>query len=257
METFQHAVDLKAPLFGCACFGIRTFQVGMEESALYHDVDLLQLPKLQLSPDEVGRPTSVPVDFRPAISRFRSTTGAYFHLHPEFVTAARDETGNVTSETAKLCAGCCYHLGERKPTIPLLSIAAGVDFSVPSRIGLPPLQLAEKYVITQARLNASVIKLTGATSAQRHTHSQNPRSSSRNRLELQVIQGKGPTPVPMDCPLSSASPSSVPRRNRMLWCILFRQVPEHPRDARTHGGHLLMAPSVETLEPLLRQHRHR
>ncbi|KZS03153.1 Uncharacterized protein APZ42_034198, partial [Daphnia magna] len=112
VKTFQHAIDLKAQLFGCVSCGIRTFQMGTEESTLYHDEDILQLPKLQLSPDEVGRLTSVPVDFRSAISHFRSTTGAYFHLHPEFVTAARNETCNVTSETAKLCAGCWYHLGK-------------------------------------------------------------------------------------------------------------------------------------------------
>ncbi|KAI9551001.1 hypothetical protein GHT06_005557 [Daphnia sinensis] len=102
-----------------------------------------------------------------AISHFCSTTGAYFHLHPEFVTAARDETGSVTSETAKLGAG--YHLGKRQPTIPPLSIAAGIDFGVPSRIRLPPLRVAEQYVISRARLYASVIKLSRATSVQRHT----------------------------------------------------------------------------------------
>ncbi|KAI9551024.1 hypothetical protein GHT06_005687 [Daphnia sinensis] len=73
VETFQYSMDLKAPLFGCACCGIRTFQM------------------------------------------------------------------------------------------------AGIDFGVPSRIRLPPLRLAEQYVISRARLYASVIKLTGATSAQRHT----------------------------------------------------------------------------------------
>ncbi|KZR99781.1 Uncharacterized protein APZ42_004224, partial [Daphnia magna] len=141
--------------------------MGTEESALYHNVDLLQLPKLQLSPDEVGRLTSVPVDFRPAISHFRSTTGAYFHLHPEFVTASRDETGSVTCETAKLCAGCWYHLGKRQPTIPPLSIAAGIDFGVPSRIGLPPLRLAEQY---------------------------NPRNSSRNEARATDDTGEGTYP---------------------------------------------------------------
>ncbi|KAK4027482.1 hypothetical protein OUZ56_016529 [Daphnia magna] len=172
VKTFQHAVDLKAQLFGCASCGIRTFQMGTEESTLYHDEDILQLPKLQLSPDEVRRLTSVPVDFRSAISHFRSTTGAYFHLHPEFVTAARNETCNVTSETAKLCAGCWYNLGKWQPTIPPLSIAAGIDFGVPGRIRLSPLRLAEQYVIARARLYASVIKLTGATSVQRHSAKQ-------------------------------------------------------------------------------------
>ncbi|KAK4028499.1 hypothetical protein OUZ56_017768 [Daphnia magna] len=220
VETFQHAVDLKAQLFGSA-------SCGTEESALYHDVNLLQLPKLQLSPDEVGRLTSVPVDFRPTISHFRSTTGAYFHLHPEFVTAARDETGSVTSETAKLCAGCWYHLGNRQPTIPPLSIAAGIDFGVPSRIGRPPLHMAEQYVIARARLYASVIKLTGATSAQRHSARQGyviafPQPESAELVAEQARAtgdiGEGSTPVPMACPLSSASPSSVSRRSGMLWC---------------------------------------
>ena len=67
---------------------------------------------------------------------------------------------------AKICSSCLRILEQKNTTLPPLSIAAGVDFGVPSRIGLPPLSLAEQYVIARARLYASIVKLTAGNSAE-------------------------------------------------------------------------------------------
>ena len=53
--------------------------------------------------------------------------------------------------------------------IPKLSIAGGVDFGLPSRIGLETLTLAEEYLIAQARLLVSIVKLVGSQPTSRQS----------------------------------------------------------------------------------------
>jgi hypothetical protein len=45
--------------------------------------------------------------------------------------------------------------------VPKFSIAAGLDFGVSERIQLPKLTIVEQYIISQACLLVSIIKLSG------------------------------------------------------------------------------------------------
>ena len=69
----------------------------------------------------------------------------HYHLHHELIS--KDSHGD---ETATLCKSCLDDISKKK--IPKFSVAAGVDFGVPSRIALPSLSLAEQDVIAQGRL---------------------------------------------------------------------------------------------------------
>ena len=86
----------------------------------------------------------------------------HYHLHHELIS--KDSHGD---ETATLCKSCLDDISKKK--IPKFSVAAGVDFGVPSRIALPSLSLAEQYVIAQGRLYVSVIKLSGRQASERQS----------------------------------------------------------------------------------------
>lgn len=104
------------------------------------------------------------------VSYYQSTSNNhYYYLHREFVTsqAAASSDGQDT-EHATLCLPC-YEAAIHGRKIPILSLAAGVDFGNADRIFLPTLTLAEEYVIATARLFVLIIKLSGYQHGERQS----------------------------------------------------------------------------------------
>ena len=91
VNDFLKSVNLIAPLFACACCGIREFKSGSEDSPLCVDVPLWKLSKLHLTKCQVDDLIAIPEIYRPIVSHFKSRTGIWFHLHPEFVTVEQDQ----------------------------------------------------------------------------------------------------------------------------------------------------------------------
>ena len=121
-------------------------------STKYIQVNVNILTSLQLSQDNICELNVVPPQFRSAFSVYTSADGTKYHLHSELVDDML-ENGNIISK-CWLCASCNNALMDNKK-IPKLSIAAGVDFGDPARIGLPTLTLTEEYLIAQGRLLVS------------------------------------------------------------------------------------------------------
>lgn len=69
--------------------------------------------------------------------------------------------------TATICDSCYISVGKgvggkgKIPKRPKLSIANGVDFGLPQRIGLPPLTLAEDILLGNGHELATIVKLKG------------------------------------------------------------------------------------------------
>ena len=85
----------------------------------------------------------------------------HYHLLEQFIDMNAD-SDELHQPTATLCATCYNSVTkEGKPTRPKLSIANGVDFGLPQRIGLPPLTLAEEILLGNGYELATIIKLTG------------------------------------------------------------------------------------------------
>jgi hypothetical protein len=80
-------------------------------------------------------------------------------LHPEFektVNKADDgleEMATINNE--------CYTAIFNAKKIPKFSFAVGVDYGESGRVNLPPLTVTEEYIICQARLLVSILKLSG------------------------------------------------------------------------------------------------
>ena len=81
------------------------------------------------------------------------STGVLYHLHPELVAV---DAGGV--ETTHLCPSCLKAVNKR--CVPKLSIAAGVDFGVRSRLGLEELNMHEEVILSRCRLFQATIKLS-------------------------------------------------------------------------------------------------
>ena len=103
-------------------------------------------------------------------SYYQSTTnGQFYHLHREFVkTEPTTSSDSPVLEHATLCL-CCYEAATHGKKIPVLSLAAGIDFGNSDPINLPKLTLAEEYVIATARLFVLIIKLAGYQHAERQS----------------------------------------------------------------------------------------
>ena len=54
---------------------------------------------------------------------------------------------------------CHRYINSSKPQIPKLSIAAGIDFGHPDRLGLPQLTLSEELLICRSRQYVSILIL--------------------------------------------------------------------------------------------------
>ena len=75
----------------------------------------------------------------------------FYHLHPEL----------LENNMATLCETCYYQIRRSTPEVPKLSIAAGIDFGNPERLGLTSLTVVEELLIAQSRLYVSIVKLIG------------------------------------------------------------------------------------------------
>lgn len=94
-------------------------------------------------------------------SYYQSTsTSLYYHLHREFVRINAATENQQEEECATLCLPC-YDTVIHGKKIPILSLAAGIDFGNTDRIFLLKLTLAEEHVIATARLFILIIKLAG------------------------------------------------------------------------------------------------
>ena len=134
-------------------------------STKYIQVNVNILTSLQLSQDNICELNVVPPQFRSAFSVYTSPDGTKYHLHSELVDDTL-EHGNIISK-CWLCVSCNNALMDNK--IPKLSIAAGVDFGDPARIGLPSLTLTEEYLIAKGRLLVSIVKLVGSQPSSRQS----------------------------------------------------------------------------------------
>ena len=93
----------------------------------------------------------------------------YYDLHQEMVELKSDGDGHEV----KLCTSCVASI--KKNDDPPQSIKAGVDFGSYHRIGLEPLSLAERNIISIYRHYSQVVKIE-SNSGRRST----PRAASRD-----------------------------------------------------------------------------
>ena len=105
---------------------------------------------------------NVDEEARKIVSFYISDEQQLYHLHPEFVEVSEEEN---RCPTVTVCDECTAFI--RKGKKPKFSIAAGVDFGSPSRIGLPEPNIAEQYAFALACPYVTVFKLIGNTSNQR------------------------------------------------------------------------------------------
>ena len=99
------------------------------------------------------------------------TKPKYFHLHPEFVQEFTDDNG-MKDFKVKLCPWCYNFEPSTKSKAPIRSIAGGIDFGSPSRVGLVPLTLRERQMISKVRHYSNAIKIESNTGRQKeHSHS--------------------------------------------------------------------------------------
>lgn len=75
----------------------------------------------------------------------------------------------MKDDVATICSNCKIKTQSGEPKIPKLSIAAGIDFGHPDRIGLPQLTLSEELLICRSRQYVSILKLLGNMTAERQT----------------------------------------------------------------------------------------
>jgi hypothetical protein len=94
----------------------------------------------------------------------------YFHLHPEFVEEFTDN--DRKDFKARLCRNCCEFKPSKKTKAPMRSIAKGVDFGSPSRVGLVRLTPRERQIISPVRHYQCAVKIEPNDGKQReHSHS--------------------------------------------------------------------------------------
>ena len=85
----------------------------------------------------------------------------YFHLHPEFVDEKVVPGEPKKTYTAMICSNCKACLDDKKT--PYQSLAAGIDFGDPYRIGLEPLTERERHMVSKLRHFLLVIKIESNT----------------------------------------------------------------------------------------------
>jgi hypothetical protein len=107
---------------------------------------------------------AIPPQYQAGVSVYCAPNEMRYHLHPELVDE-KIENGSTTAQ-CWLCESC--NNGVMTDKIPKMSIAAGVDFGCPSRLGLPSLTLTEEYLIAQGRMLISIIKLVGSKPSSRN-----------------------------------------------------------------------------------------
>jgi hypothetical protein len=75
----------------------------------------------------------------------------------------------VKNNFATLCGSCYQQICRPTPIVPNYSIASGIDFGNPERIGLPTLTLIEELLLAQSRLYVSIVKLIGNKLSERQS----------------------------------------------------------------------------------------
>ena len=93
----------------------------------------------------------------------------YYHLHPELVMMPLSPDQPPQAVLCKTCIDALEERPGKEPKLPTFSIAAGVDFGRPERLGLKPLSPAEWCLISPIRVYSHAIKLSAGTEAQPRT----------------------------------------------------------------------------------------
>ena len=201
MKMFVDGKSRDAPILGCACCGFRCKDSKNE----YVKEPLSELSMLKLNDEEKEEHVErikkmnfyLPSDNAGTLKLFKlwkvwsiwpqvspsecscSSDGDndidYYFLHPEFVELV--ETDNIddnfrrvhNTHCAWLCPSCHKDL-KKKENIPSMSIKAGVDYGSYHRVGLEPLTLIERHIISRVRLYSQVLKIESNSGRQReHT----------------------------------------------------------------------------------------
>ncbi|KAK4031138.1 hypothetical protein OUZ56_024684 [Daphnia magna] len=154
VDEFQQCFDKDSLLLGCACCGIRAFQMN---KVLYLPVPVAELDLLKLNEERQLLFYAIPNPYQLCVSVYLSSSGKLYHLHPEL----------VKDGIASLCSTCHRNIKSSKPKIPNLCIAAGIDFGHPGRLGLPQLTLSEELLICRSRQYVAILKLDGYNASER------------------------------------------------------------------------------------------
>ena len=72
VDDFQSTFDKNAPLFGCACCGIREFQMG---GVSYHQTHVRDLDVLRMNEEKIALYSSIPHPYKLALSVYISNSG--------------------------------------------------------------------------------------------------------------------------------------------------------------------------------------
>ena len=175
MRKFNEAQNWKEKFYVCA-------SCGMQSSETHYRHKLDSLVTLQYTPEQLenlrlrqSRQLLLPVNdlgnsafFKPhdLLSYYESPhTNMVYHLHPEFV----DIDPSTNEETACLCSACTKSV--KKFEKPRESIANGIDFGDPDRVGLVELNEHEQAIIALVRHATRYVKIkpnVGASKSSAH-----------------------------------------------------------------------------------------
>ena len=194
-KEFIEGKSRDVPILGCACCGYRSSDDG------YTKQSLSDLHCLKLDDNEVQQHlhrienynVELPVDDTGSTKLFHlwkawsiwpqrnlketDSSASYYFLHPEFVELIRDDqtkcvnsrcSSEEDTHCAWLCASCWKDV--EKGEIPASSLKAGIDYGSYHRVGLEPLTLFERHIISRVRHYAQVVKIESNSGRQReHT----------------------------------------------------------------------------------------
>ena len=145
-RRFLQKWNIEAPLLAC---GMRHF---VTESTMLVTKALRELCILEYSTADIRELNHIPADYRNIVSHYEHA-GRCYHVHQNLV-----HTPAGTNEPlVQLCSTCWTSIEQKR--IPKYSVANGVDFGSASRLSLPPLNLAEEYLVSRSVLFVSLIKL--------------------------------------------------------------------------------------------------
>jgi hypothetical protein len=109
-------------------------------------------------------------DVNSVYTQRHDNTATNWHLHPELVAHTPNGGEEVT-----LCPVCCSNLTKKKkPCRPPLSIAAGVDFGLFTRLKLTAPNLHEQMMLARTRLYFALMKVSPNTRGQVNRNTDNP-----------------------------------------------------------------------------------
>ena len=154
VQRFQDRFSKTADLIGCSCCGIRHF---LSSTNSYHTLQVKELNILQLSNEKRKEYEEVNAPFRNAISVYEAEDKQLYYLHSEFVEK-KETAKSELQEIVQICNDCFQSL--RRHQLPTYSLANGVDFGKPWKIGLPAPTLIEELLITKNRLYVYIFKFT-------------------------------------------------------------------------------------------------